>query len=70
MVKSYGGERWGKVTAEDRGRCDSERRTQVNHSMRRRKTMDEVKTGLLYWAQDKFRVNLFTAQAASGVKVA
>ena len=22
---------------------------------------DEVKTGLLYWAQDKFRGNLFTA---------
>jgi len=29
--------------------------------MRRRKTMDEVKTGLLYWVQDKFRGNLLTA---------
>jgi hypothetical protein len=38
--------------------------------MRRRKTMDEVKTGLLYWVQDEFGGNLFTAQAASGVKMA
>jgi hypothetical protein len=29
--------------------------------MRRRKIMDEVRTGLLYWVQDKFRGNLFTA---------
>ena len=41
--------------------CESERRAQANHSMRRRKTMDEVKTGLLYWVQDKFRGNLLTA---------
>ncbi len=41
--------------------CESERRAQANHSMRRRKIMDEVKTGLLYWVQDKFRGNLFTA---------
>jgi hypothetical protein len=32
--------------------------------------MDEVKTGLLYWVQEKFRGNLFTAYAASGVKMA
>ena len=32
--------------------------------------MDGVKTGLLYWVRDKFGGNLFTAQAASGVKVA
>jgi len=32
--------------------------------------MDEVKTRLLYWVWDKFGGNLFTAQAASGVKVA
>jgi hypothetical protein len=32
--------------------------------------MEEVKTGLLDWVRDKFGVNLFTAQAASGVKVA
>ena len=61
MVKSHGGERLGKVMAEDRGRWDSERRAQANHSMRRRKIMDEVKTELLYWVQDKFRSNLFTA---------
>jgi len=32
-----------------------------DYSMRRRKIMDEVKTGFLYWVQDKFRGNLFTA---------
>jgi hypothetical protein len=61
LVKSQGSEGLGKVTAKDRGRCDSERRAQANHSMRRRKIMDEVKTGLLYWVQDQFRGNLFTA---------
>jgi hypothetical protein len=29
--------------------------------MRRRKIMDEVKTGLLYWVQDELRGNLLTA---------
>ena len=41
--------------------CESERRAQANHSMRRRKIMDEVKTGLRCKVQDEFRVNLFTA---------
>jgi len=31
--------------------------------------MDEVKTELLYWVRDEFGGDLFTAQAASGVKV-
>jgi hypothetical protein len=29
--------------------------------MRRRKSMDGVETGFLYWIQDEFRGNLFTA---------
>jgi hypothetical protein len=43
-----------KVAALDRGRYDSERRAQANHSMRRRKSKGEVKTGLLRLVQDKF----------------
>ena len=61
LVKSQGSERLGKVTAEDRGRYDSERRAQANYSMRRRNSKDEVKTGLLCLVQDEFRGNLFTA---------
>jgi hypothetical protein len=38
--------------------------------MRRRKSKDEVKTGVLSMLQDKSRRNLFTAWVASGIKVA
>jgi hypothetical protein len=38
--------------------------------MRGRNGKDEVKTELLCRVLDKFRGNLLTAQAASGVKVA
>jgi hypothetical protein len=30
--------------------------------------MDEVKTGLLYWVQDEFRGNLFTANFDKYIK--
>jgi hypothetical protein len=36
LVKSQGSERLGKVTVKDRGKYDSEGRTQANHLMRRR----------------------------------
>ena len=38
--------------------------------MKCRKRMDDVKTGRLSLARDKFGRNLFTDQTASGIKVA
>jgi len=51
-------------------RCDSGRRTKVNHSMKCRKAKDDVKTGSWQLLQDKHRGDLFTVCVASGIKVA
>jgi hypothetical protein len=50
--------------------CESERRAQANHPMRCRNIRDGVKTGVLAGLQDNLRGNLFTAWAASGIKMA
>ena len=59
MVKSHGGERLGKVTAATVAGV-AQRDKRKRPSMRRRNSMDEVKTGLRCKVQDEFRVNLFT----------
>ena len=61
MVKSHGGERLGKVTAETVAgvaQRDERKRTIDEAS---RPQSGEVKTGLRCKAQDEFRGNLFTA---------
>ena len=60
MVKSHGGERLGKVTAETvAGVAQRDERKRTIDG--RRNHMDEVKTGLRCKVQDEFRGNLFTA---------
>ncbi len=51
----------------DGSRCDSGRRTKVNHSMKCRKAKDDVKTGGWQLLRDKRRSDLLTGCAASGI---
>jgi len=69
-VKSRGGERCGKRRAVEHVRCEPRRRAKANHAMTGRKRIDDIKTGVESLPWDEFGVNLFTARAVSGLKVA
>ena len=51
-------------------RCEPRRRAKANHSMTRRKRMDDIKTGVESLPREELGGYLLTDQVVSGVEVA